>query len=98
MSRLIKIKCDDIDIWMEVEEEINYERGLQKVSVSETMEKVACSFENISETFKNKIDKDLAPDKIELEFGLKVSGEGNIYVVKSAAEASLKITAEWKIK
>ena len=32
-----------------------------------------------------------------MALGLTLSGEGNVYIVKSSAAASLKITAEWQI-
>ena len=107
MLRLIKMKCDDTEIWVEVEE-IGSEDRPQMASVSESMEKAVRSFENISDTIRaycaslvktfKRFDKEMAPDRIRAEFGLKVSGEGNVFVVKSAAEASLKIMAEWQVK
>lgn len=66
------------------------------------------SFDKVSDTIRAyctslvKTFEDLksehAPDRLSAEFGLKISGEGNIYVVKSTAECSLKITVEWQIK
>ena len=35
------------------------------------------------------------PSKTTVEFGLSISAEGNVYVVKTTGEASIKITAEW---
>lgn len=37
------------------------------------------------------------PTKASAEFGLKFNGEGNLYVVKVAAEANFKINFEWKL-
>jgi len=107
VARLIKIRCEDTEIWMEAEE-VAGDLGPQRVSGIECIEKAVYSFERISDTIRaycaslintfKGINKELAPDKIRAEFGIKISGEGNVYVVKSAAEASLKITAEWQIK
>lgn len=36
------------------------------------------------------------PDRATVEFGLNVSAEGNVYVVKGSAQASITITAEWE--
>jgi hypothetical protein len=36
------------------------------------------------------------PAKATAEFGLKFTAEGNVYVVKTSAEASFKITVEWQ--
>jgi hypothetical protein len=35
------------------------------------------------------------PDRVTLQFGLKVSGELGLIIGKSAAEANFTITAEW---
>lgn len=45
--------------------------------------------------FKEMESHPLPLNKASVEFGLKVSGKGNIYVVESSAEASFKITLEW---
>ena len=36
------------------------------------------------------------PSKTTVEFALSISLEGNVYVVKSAGQGSIKITAEWE--
>ena len=35
------------------------------------------------------------PSKATVEFGVSVSVEGNVYVVKGTGEATIKVTAEW---
>lgn len=35
------------------------------------------------------------PDSISAEFGLGVSAEGNVFVMKASGEASLKVTLTW---
>jgi len=37
------------------------------------------------------------PTKATIEFGVNVSIEGNVYLVKGAGEASIAITAEWDL-
>jgi hypothetical protein len=37
------------------------------------------------------------PDKATVEFGLTVSAEGNVFVVKGSGQASVVITAEWEL-
>jgi hypothetical protein len=37
------------------------------------------------------------PTKATIEFGLNISLEGNVYLVKSTGQASIKITAEWQL-
>ena len=36
------------------------------------------------------------PDKVTIEFGINVSAEGNVYIVKGTGEASIKLTTEWQ--
>jgi hypothetical protein len=38
------------------------------------------------------------PDRASVEFGLDVSIEGNVYVVKGSGTASVRVTAEWELK
>jgi Trypsin-co-occurring domain 1 len=35
------------------------------------------------------------PTSASAEFGLKVSGEGNLFIAKASAEATLKVTLNW---
>ncbi len=108
MATLIPVKCDDIEVWIEAESEMGGEKRPQKVSVSESIKKTVLSFEKVSDTIRaycislvrtfKEFQSEHAPNRIKAEFGLKLSGEGNVYIVKSAAEGSLKITAEWDMK
>lgn len=108
MVNLIQVKCDDADVLIEAEGEVVGEKRPQRVSVSESMKRTMLSFEEISDTIRayctslvrtfKGFETEHAPDRIKAEFGLKLSAEGNVYVVKSAAEGSLKITAEWEMK
>jgi hypothetical protein len=50
--------------------------------------RVVGSFDELAEAAK--------PARASIEFGLSVSAEGNVYVVKGSAEANIKITAEWE--
>jgi Trypsin-co-occurring domain 1 len=38
---------------------------------------------------------DRQPAKATVEFGVNISAEGNVYVVKGTAEATVTISAEW---
>ncbi|MET3421989.1 hypothetical protein BJ973_001201 [Actinoplanes tereljensis] len=40
--------------------------------------------------------KRLAPDSVQVKFGLKVTGSANWIVAKSAAEANFEITLTWQ--
>jgi hypothetical protein len=50
----------------------------------------------ISETIINSVEKlSKLPDSITAEYGLSITAEGNLFVVKAAGEASLKVTFAW---
>lgn len=93
MANLIKLKVDEADIWIEADEDV-FEKGIRRVSSSESMEKATISFEEISNTIKayctslvkaiKGFDNELTPNTLKAEFGLRLSGEGNVYVVKTA--------------
>ena len=42
-------------------------------------------------------EQSIAPSKATAEFGLQFTGEGNIYLVKASAQASITITVEWQL-
>src|SRR5919109_4943226 len=41
----------------------------------------------------NKLSR--LPDSITAEYGLSITAEGNLFIVKAACEASLKVTFAW---
>jgi len=110
MANLIKVKFDEKEIWIESEGEAAGAVAPEKVSViGKAAEKIKIiPFEEVSDTIKayctalvktfKGLEPEHSPNRINAEFGLKLSGEGNIYVVKSTAECSLKIMVEWQIK
>ena len=46
----------------------------------------------------NQLSKEARPKKATIKFGLSISAEGNVYVVKSTADANISISAEWEIQ
>ena len=42
-----------------------------------------------------ELDERSAPDEYELEFAIKFTGEGNVFVAKVGAEANLKVTLRY---
>jgi hypothetical protein len=50
----------------------------------------------ISESIIRSVDKlSKSPDSITAEYGLSLTAEGNLFVVKAAGEASLRVTFAW---
>ncbi|RXE56032.1 hypothetical protein ABH15_07500 [Methanoculleus taiwanensis] len=105
MSKLIKVKVNGTELWIEADEKAHAESGPRKVS--KTTDGIVIGFSEFSEPIKtlcgaiiqtfNDMPEYKKPNKLITEFGLKISGEGNVYLVKTGAEASLVITAEWQV-
>lgn len=56
------------------------------------LESVSAAAEQVAESLRSR----LAPDEVELEFGLKVAGEMNWwFFVKNQAEGTIKVTLRW---
>ena len=108
MTNLIKVKFDGAEIWIETDEEAAEAAVVpERVGVLEKAEKFI-PFEKVSDTIRayctglvktfKGLEPEHSPNRISAEFGLKFSGGGNVYIVKSTAECSLKIKVEWELK
>ena len=60
-------------------------------------EQIVIQCELFTDVFKELKELEKKPKKAKIEFGLKINGEGNIYVVKTTAEANFKINFEWEL-
>lgn len=107
MDRLVKVKINDTDIWMETEN-VMAEDKPQTVS-RESMARAALSIaENLQGTINSycsslvrafdSMGGEEKPKRVKAEFGLKLSGDCKVYIVNAGGEASLKITAEWEMR
>ncbi len=106
MTNLIKVKFDGTEIWIETDGEVAEAAVPERVGVLEKAEKFI-PFEKVSDTIKayctglvktfKGLEPEHSPNRISAEFGLKFSGGGNVYIVKSTAECSLKVRVEWEI-
>ena len=107
MTNLIKVKFDEAEIWIETDEEAAEAAVVpERVGVLKKAEKFI-PFEKVSDTIRayctglvktfKGLEPEHSPNRISAEFGLKFSGEGNVYIVKSTAECSLKVRVEWEI-
>ncbi len=108
MANLIRVKCDETEILIESEGEAAEAEVPEMVAVMGKVRGKIIPFEEISstiqkfctslaKTFKG-LEPEHTPNRISAEFGLKLSAGGNVYIVKSTAECSLKIKVEWQIK
>jgi inner membrane protein involved in colicin E2 resistance len=104
MTQLVKMKAGETTFWIEPDEEAVTVAGPKMVSaLGKSMEVSIDSFvapvREICQAFTTLMKTDIPkPNKFTIEFGFKVSGEGNIILVKTGTEASLTITAEWDTK
>lgn len=81
--------------------------GIEEAGVPEAASKAIDTAAQLSSSIRGfcaqmvaslqELDTRMRPHKATMEFGLSISAEGNVYVVKTTGEASLKITAEWSL-
>lgn len=69
--------------------------GGGKISFEDMLGRIKPFCESIISNFEELTKK---PDSASAEFGLKVSAEGNLFIVKAAGEATLKVTLTWRLK
>lgn len=104
MPRLVSMETDSGEILVEAELS---GLDLEEIGVlDDTFKKAEGSFKSISETI-NKCSIDLVKlfdeqypiskfmTSAEVEFGIKVSTEGNVYVAKTSGEANIKVKLNW---
>jgi len=97
MSKLVKMESSDgSSFFIESSEvkgsEIKQASGHMEKQFDKILEKVRPFSEAIIRNFQQL---DTKPDTASAEFGLSVTAEGSIFVVKAAGEASVKITLNW---
>lgn len=105
MSKLVKMKLGENTILVEAADD-----DLRLVSAGdEVLDAVDKAYEKLVQNevvencrvligaFEKLKEQSIAPSKGTAEFGLQFTGEGNIYLVKASAQASIKITLEWQL-
>jgi hypothetical protein len=108
MSDFIEFETKDgSSIFIEATEECLNKNSEEKlISINEHVSKTTRSLkealapvsEVISATLEALSRKDLRPNKLEVELGLKFSGDANIIISKVSGEVALKIKATWENK
>lgn len=105
MPNLVAMKTEGGNILIEAE--VSKAR-LEEIGVKEeVIKELQSSFKLIAETIKkcsidlsDIFDEQQAVSKslksAEIEFGVKVSGEGNIYVAKTTGEANITVKLNWE--
>jgi hypothetical protein len=105
MPNLVAMKTEGGEILLEAEFS---KAKLEQIGVIDNvLERIEGSFKSLSETIKNcsqnladifdeqrPISKSMKG--AEIEFGIKVSGEGNVYVAKATSEANITVKLNWE--
>ena len=104
MGELVKVNLNGTELWMETEQQ-TAKTGPVRVSKEDTAKKALEIADKLQSSITgyccslmdafNSMEKARKPTRVSAEFGLKLSGDLNVYVVNAGSEASLKITAEW---
>lgn len=105
MPRLVQMKLGDSTILVEAADDDVRFLSAREEAVSAVDKAYAALVQNeIAENCRVLVgaleklkDQPLAPNKGTAEFGLQFTGEGNIYLVKVSAQASIKVTLEWQL-
>jgi hypothetical protein len=66
--------------------------GFSEKEFDKLLQKIKPFCDSIVENFQTLSTK---PDSASAEFGLNVTAEGNIFIVKASGQATLKITLNW---
>jgi hypothetical protein len=66
--------------------------GFSEKEFDKLPQKIKPFCDSIIENFQTLSTK---PDSVSAEFGLNVTAEGNIFIVKASGQATLKITLNW---
>lgn len=73
--------------------ESNVVQAGKKLTFDQILETINSLSEFIISAF-NRLS--VKPESASAEFGLKISAEGNVFVVKVAGESSVKVTLNWR--
>jgi Trypsin-co-occurring domain 1 len=94
-SQVVTYQLDDSTL---VRFEIEPPPGFQQASGTTIAGKVRDAIAPAIETAQLVLDriKDLAPDEVEVTFGLKVSGKLDWLIAKAASEGNFEIKLAWK--
>jgi hypothetical protein len=91
-----------------VDFEMSGVRGVARFSTEDLVERSKAAVETAMFTMRlmaaravetiKKIKVSERPDKVEMEFGLKLDAEAGALVAKAGAEAAIKVTMTWENK
>jgi hypothetical protein len=96
MGKVLELQAGKSAVLIE-SSDVGYEGGLIQASglqknFDQMLERLQPFCESIIKNFESLSKK---PDSASAEFGLNISGEGNLFVVRASGEATIKITLNW---
>ena len=112
MSKLVKMKLGDSTVLVEAPDDVqpvdggNTQLSIMGNDVVDALDKTYDELvqneivENcrvLTLAFEKLKEQSIVPSKATAEFGLQFTGEGNIYLVKASAQASITVTMEWQL-
>ena len=87
-KKSVLIESTDVDN----EYKVHQAGGLMEKHFDKLLETVRPFCESITNSFQELSTK---PHSVSAEFGLNVTSEGNIFIVKASGQATLRITLNW---
>lgn len=106
MKRLVEFPLQDGgSVLVEVEESDEAEGGIVRVAregevtvkAPQTFETALDKMKPVTSAIVSKL-RDLAPDRIQVEIGVKLSTEAGVVIASAATEANFRVTLTWEHK
>ena len=112
MNEVIKVNTSKGDIYIETSvapiaqspsrvrnmSDVGFNSASSSEIVTLTKDAFDSSLEGLKEIASLIISKvkDASPDKIEMEFGFKLSGSGNLFIAKCTTEGNFSVKLTWE--
>lgn len=102
MAKIVELKSGDQTILVEASD-LGYQGGVVSAGATDVAQKhldkmleiVRPFSESLLNTFESLSDR--KPDSATAEFGIGISGEGNLFFAKLSADVNIKVTLNWSL-
>jgi Trypsin-co-occurring domain 1 len=97
MAKIIELESGKGTILVE-SAEVVFEGQTRGIDLENNFDRMLERIQPFCESVINNFEKlKRKPNSASAEFGLSVSGEGNLFVVKASGEATIKVTLNWSL-
>jgi hypothetical protein len=97
MAKIIELESGKSTILVE-STEVVFEGQTRGIDLENNFDRMLERIQPFCESVINNFEKlKRKPNSASAEFGLSVSGEGNLFVVKASGEATIKVTLNWSL-